>query len=97
MRPAALLLAFLLAACTAAGSGPYPPVPAPIPEAMPLPPVAGQPLIWQPGHWDWTGASYGWTAGQYVPLAGHGRLWMREQWSQTPGGWQWQPAHWVEG
>jgi len=97
MRPTALVLALLLAACTVAASGPYPPVPAPMNEATPLPPVSGQALIWQPGHWDWNGGGYAWTAGRYVPVEGHGKLWMREQWSQTPGGWQWQPAHWVDG
>ena len=40
--------------------------------------AAGQPgpLIWQPGHWDWTGSSYVWVPGQYVDLARPQRTWM---------------------
>jgi WXXGXW repeat (2 copies) len=96
--PAALFAVGLLAGCAnEAGSGanPYPPVPAPMVETMPKPPVTGESLDWQPGHWDWNGSGYVWRPGQYVPAAGHGQLWQPGWWSRTGSGWSWQPAHWT--
>jgi len=63
-------------------------------ENMPEPPVTMEPMLWQPGHWDWNGSQYTWAAGQYVPAAGHGNMWMPGTWSHGPNGWRWQPAHW---
>jgi hypothetical protein len=84
--------ALMLAGC-------IPPPPAPIPppmaEVIPNPPVSSVPLMWQPGHWDWTGNSFVWAPGQYVQSAGHGGTWMPGWWQQTGAGWVWQPAHWV--
>lgn len=61
---AALLGAtWVLAGCVTAN--PPPPLPAPMTESIPKPPVSAVPLIWQPGHWDWTGSGYGWIPGQY--------------------------------
>jgi hypothetical protein len=55
--PAAFALGagLLLGACAVYTINPYPPVPPLQTETMPLPPVTVTPLIWQPGHWDWTG------------------------------------------
>jgi hypothetical protein len=96
---APLALVGLLAGCTGqatTGPNPYPPIPAPIAETLPKPPVIGEPLAWQPGHWDWNGSAYVWQPGQYVPAEGHGALWQPGWWSFTPGtGWSWQPAHWT--
>ena len=75
MRLPILLWAVLLAACTA--QPPAPPVPAPRADPMPLPPVTPEALIWQPGHWDWTGSGYVWAPGFYVPAASHGGNWMQ--------------------
>jgi WXXGXW repeat (2 copies) len=94
----ALLALGLLAGCQqnrAADANPYPPVPAPIPEEQPKPPVTAEALMWQPGHWDWNGSAYVWAKGQYVPAAGHGNLWMPGWWARTPTGWEWQPPHWM--
>jgi hypothetical protein len=94
----ALLAIGLLAGCAqniAAGNNPYPPVPPPIPEEQPKPPVTAEALMWQPGHWDWNGNGYVWAKGQYVPAAGHGNMWMPGWWARTPSGWQWQPPHWM--
>ena len=88
-----LASAGLLAGCTLGGS-PYPPVPPLMAETMAKPPVTATPLIWQPGHWDWTGGGYVWQPGQFVPSEGHGNMWMPGYWAQTDGGWAWQPAHW---
>ncbi len=85
----------LLSGCAGMAANPNPPVPAPLPDPMTKPPVTGEPLIWQPGHWDWTGSGYVWAQGQWVPAAGHGALWMPGFWQQTGGGWAWQPAHWT--
>ena len=74
---------------------PYPPVPPAMPDPRPQPPVSGEQLMWQPGHWDWNGSGYVWAPGVYVPEAGHGRLWMPGWWAQGPAGWSWQPAHWT--
>jgi hypothetical protein len=65
-------------------------------ETMGKPPVTTAPLIWQPGHWDWTGGGYAWVPGDFVPSAGHGVMWMPGYWAPTPdGSWGWQPAHWM--
>jgi hypothetical protein len=86
--------AWILAGCTTIN--PPVPVPAPMAETMPKPPVSAEPLIWQPGHWDWTGSGYAWTPGVFVPSAGHGNLWMPGYWAQAPdGSWAWQPPHWM--
>ena len=50
--------ALLLAGCS--NANPYPPVPAPLVETVPNPPVSAQELNWQPGHWDWSGSGYVW-------------------------------------
>jgi len=76
-------------------TNPHPPVPDLIAETLPKPPVTADPLIWQPGHWDWTGSGYVWAKGQYVPAQGHGNLWMPGWWSRTAAGWVWQPPHWM--
>jgi hypothetical protein len=90
---AAFAFALPLAACVAAG--PPSPIPPPMAETMPKPPVSAVPLTWQPGHWDWNGSSYTWAPGQYVDLGGHPGNWQPPYWQQTGGGWVWQPGHWV--
>ena len=100
IRPfaAALLTVALLSGCspqTTTVVDEHPPVPALLPDPIPKPPVSAEVLMWQPGHWDWTGAGYVWQPGQYVPAAGHGYLWMQGYWDHTPAGWTWLPAHWT--
>lgn len=90
---AGLLATFVLAGC--ATMNPHPPVPAPIAETMPKPPVSAEPMRWRPGYWNWTGSAYSWTPGQFVPAAGAGEKWMPGFWSQTGGGWTWNPPHWT--
>lgn len=86
-----------LAGCvqTVPATNPYPPVPPARSEVIPKPPVSATPLVWQPGHWDWTGSGYAWTAGAYVPRAGHGTLWQPGYWALSPTGWTWVPGHWT--
>jgi hypothetical protein len=95
---AAVLTVTLVAACTqpqAPEQNPYPPVPPLVSDIQPKPPITAEPLMWQPGHWDWTGSAYTWAKGQYVPAAGHGSLWMPGWWSRTQTGWEWIPPHWM--
>ena len=82
----------LLAACA---SEPPAPVPAPMAETIPKPPVSPQPLIWQPGHWDWSGSSFVWVPGQYVTAGGHSGNWMPGYWEKSDAGWAWRSAHWL--
>ena len=86
--------AWLLAGC-AADVPPAPIPPPPTAETVPLPPVSATPLIWQPGHWDWTGTAFIWAPGQFVPRAGHGEYWMPGFWDRIDSGWIWRPAHWT--
>jgi hypothetical protein len=95
----ALLLATSLAVSACAppvGVNPYPPVP-PLPaEVVTRQPVSGDRMIWQPGHWDWTGGSYVWAPGLWVLAAGHGTHWQTGYWDRLPNMmWIWVPAHWV--
>ena len=96
---AALVAIGLLAGCVApqqqANGNPFPPVPAVISEDIPKPPITAEPLMWQPGHWDWNGSGYVWARGQYVPAAGHGNMWMPGWWSRSDAGWTWQAPHWM--
>ncbi len=95
---ATLLCAGLLAGCAqqpvVAAAPPYPPVPPPLAEQIPKPPVTPDALVWRPGYWDWNGTSYVWQPGQYVSAAGHGPLWQLGWWNMTSTGWRWEPAHW---
>lgn len=88
----AAILVLLSASLAAAQPAPIPP---PMAETIPKPPVSAVPLTWQPGHWDWTGSSFVWVAGQWVDLGGHTGNWMPPYWQRTPSGWVWQPGHWV--
>jgi hypothetical protein len=90
-----LLLGAGLGLASCAPSGPPAPIPAPLPETMSKPPVSATPMIWQPGHWNWTGSSYVWIPGQYVEAAGHGANWMPGWWDETDGSWSWRPGHWM--
>ena len=92
---AATLLGATLVLAGCAASGAPPSVPALMAETIPKPPVSPTSLIWQPGHWDWTGSAYVWIPGQYVGQADHGGLWMPAYWERTESGWVWHPARWM--
>ncbi|GAC1343174.1 MAG: hypothetical protein NVSMB18_18500 [Acetobacteraceae bacterium] len=97
MKSAAFLaLAGLVAVqgCAVAPPG-HPPVP-PIPaEQVMSPPPSRTAQIWQPGHFDWTGAQYVWVPGAWVQRAGHGTLWQDGYWEPAAQGSVWVPAHWM--
>jgi len=97
---AAGLSAGSLTACTppptpASTALPFPPVPPPREEAIPKPPVSEEPLVWQPGHWDWNGKDYTWVSGKWVPKDGHGTMWMDGYWKRSGSDWIWVPGHWT--
>lgn len=100
-RAALLAMALLpLTGCVVGPSviaNPYPAPPPARSEMMPKPPVSEEAQIWQPGHWDWIGGGYAWTAGSWVTQAGHGRHWQEGYWSDRSGAWRWNPAHWLDG
>ena len=100
MRVAIVLIAgsLVLAACgipRGAAYNPNPLPPAPRAETIPKPPVTEELLIWQPGHWDWTGTGYAWAPGKYVAREGHGSLWLDGHWVTSGTGWAWVPGGWV--
>ena len=76
-------------------ANPNPPPPAVLHEEVPLPPVSEEPLLWQPGHWNWEGQGYVWVQGQWIARAGRGTSWQDGYWSQANGTWSWVPAHWL--
>jgi hypothetical protein len=90
------LLTLALAGCAAPAQQMACPIPpAPTAEVMPKPPVSDTQLVWQPGHWDWTGATYVWTGGKWVQNPG-GTSWMAGSWTLSPGGsCAWNPGHFV--
>lgn len=99
-RLPALLLLGALVSCAAPPPPPPAAPPAPPPpraEMRPLPPVSYKPLIWQPGHYDWTGNSYLWIPGRYMDRrAAPSGQWQPGYWAAAPGGrYMWQPAHWM--
>jgi hypothetical protein len=74
------------------------PPPEPPAELVPTPPTDAGPVVWQPGHWQFTGSSgnaWAWKPGQYVPPPPGQTTWVRGQWAQQPsGGWAWIEGHW---
>ena len=89
----------LLAAC----QGPPRPPPAIVvqqPAVMvPTPPPGVAGIVWQPGHWQWTGQSpqpWQWVAGRYEQAPAGQRMWVPGRWEQAPvGGWSWIEGHWA--
>ena len=90
-----LALCACLPGCAVSYAPQHPPVPAPLPEQVTAPPSSSTVLIWRPGHYDWNGASYAWTPGEWVERAGHGTLWQDGYWQRTGNAFVWVPAHWI--
>ncbi len=73
--------------------------PAPQTEVIPAPPpTATVTTYWEPGHWNWNGASWVWMAGQYTQRVQQPAVtatWVAGQWVQQPdGGYVWVAGHW---
>jgi hypothetical protein len=73
---------------------PGPPPPA---QTETVPPPSGTgPVVWQPGHWRFSGNQWFWQPGQYVPPPTGQATWIPGRWVQQPaGGWVWQDGHWA--
>ncbi len=82
-------------AASANAANPYPQPPPIPPETRPQPPISENALMWEPGHWDWNGASYVWNHGQWIDRTGHGTSWQDGYWTNAGGAWTWIPAHWL--
>jgi len=77
---------------TAAIAAPYPP-PAILAEI--LPPAPAPNSLWLIGHWNWNGAKYVWTPGQYIQRPAPTANWMPGYWEQESEGWVWTDGHWT--
>ena|SRR6185312_94807 len=79
----------------------YAPVPPPPPHAelVPPPPSGVGPVVWQPGHWLYTGLAekpWTWMGGEYVSVPPGANTWVPGRWAQqSSGGWSWQAGHWA--
>lgn len=94
--PAQPSVAAVVPATTVAAPMPPPP---PQSELVPPPPQGAGPVVWQPGHWSYTGLStdpWSWVAGRYMPTPPGQTTWIPGQWQQTPNGsWMWITGHWA--
>jgi hypothetical protein len=76
------------------------PGPPPQPRSELVPPPQGVgPVVWQPGHWQYTGVAgreWAWQPGQYVPPPLGETTWVPGHWVQQPtGAWSWVEGHWA--
>jgi hypothetical protein len=63
-------------------------------EVQPAAPV-GNPVVWQPGHWEWRG-TWVWIPGAYVPSTIANATFIPGQWVRGLAGfWRWSPGHWA--
>ena len=93
-----LSLAALPALLAFAACSPAPPPPAQT-ELVPPPPQGAGPVVWQPGHWQFSamnGGSWVWATGHYVPPPTGHTTWVAGRWLQQPSGsWAWLEGHWA--
>jgi WXXGXW repeat (2 copies) len=72
------------------------PPPPPQSELVPPPSPGMGPVVWQPGHWRFSGNSWAWQPGQYVPPPPGQTTWIPGRWAQqSTGGWAWVEGHWA--
>lgn len=68
-------------------------------ELVPPPPLGSGPMVWQPGHWDYTGKAgkpWAFHRGHYVPPPRGETTWVPGWWSHVPNGsWIWVHGHWA--
>ena len=95
-NPTRTVLAALLMTVGLAGfatAQPYPGIPVLRQERIP-PPPHGPRMVWEPGHWQWTGNSYSWIGGHYVRPGRSNAQWVHGHWANQGGRQVWVPAHW---
>ena len=76
-----------------------PPPPPPQAALVPPPPQGANDVVWQPGHWTYSGtqdAPWTWVSGRYVvPPDRKMATWMPGRWEETTrGSWIWNAGHW---
>jgi hypothetical protein len=69
------------------------------PYAPPAPRVENPPppsplMVWEPGHWSWSGAQFVWTPGHYAERPSASATWCPGYWQQGPAGWVWIEGSW---
>lgn len=66
-------------------------------EVIPKPPISEQVMLWQPGHWDYSGGNYAWAPGQWIPRGNRSGQWFDGYWTRdaAPSPCHWVPAHWL--
>ena len=73
--------------------GPPPPRQA---DFVPPPSPGMGPVVWQPGHWRYSGDTWLWQPGQYTPPPPGQTTWIPGRWiQQSTGGWVWMEGHWA--
>ena len=92
--PTALLsLTLAVAGCVVEPINPYPAPPAPRVEVVPSAPSSV--VVWEPGHYQWNGATYVWIPGRYVQRVASMGHWEHGHWAHRGGAWVWIPGRWV--
>lgn len=74
------------------------PIPAPptFYEPVPEPAAVVTNQVWVPGHWNWNGVSWVWTAGFYAVPPAPKVQWVAGHWREgLLGAYRWTPGHWA--
>ncbi|HWE76162.1 MAG TPA: hypothetical protein VG328_23580 [Stellaceae bacterium] len=59
-----------------------------------IPPAPSTDVVWQPGHWAWTGSQYTWVSGVYVARPRPQVAWVPGHWDRGSNGWTWVDGYW---
>jgi hypothetical protein len=99
MRRLLVIGCVFLVGLGSAQAQPPPPMPyGPVPPLRhePIPPPPPGRVVWQPGHWQWSGRQYVWVGGRSVEQRPHYRRWVEGRWVWQPyqHRYVWSPAHW---
>ncbi|HWP93036.1 MAG TPA: hypothetical protein VNN20_12655 [Thermodesulfobacteriota bacterium] len=70
---------------------PYIPPALRVEEAGPTPSTTH---VWIPGHWDWNGYDWVWTAGKWELPPSSSSVWVSGHWKWDGVNWVWVPGHW---
>jgi hypothetical protein len=50
--------------------------------------------VWIPGHWDWNGHDWVWTAGKWELPPSSSSVWVSGHWEWDGTNWVWVPGYW---
>src|ERR1051326_1445574 len=60
-----------------------------------VPPAPNDLVVWNPGHWNWTGMDWVWEPGHYMTRVQTTAMWQPGHWEVQPaGGYMWVEGHW---